>query len=112
MKISEINLDMFTQKDIEELTKSHGKALEAGIEHVKRQTRENHPDGTFDDGGRFYLSEDCSCCSSIRPPSRAFPYSHMSHGRSVEHCAELLNSDLKDVKSALKDIKQISKKYA
>lgn len=57
-----------------------------------RQSRRTNPDGTFDNGGRFYLSEAerCECCEGIRPPSKAWPYSQMVHARTLRHVRNLV----------------------
>jgi len=61
------------------------------VEYQARQNREAHPDGHFDRGGRWYPSEAERqvCCSSIRPPSRKWPYSLLKHCRSLCHVANL-----------------------
>ena len=66
-------------------------AREAGLEFVARELKLHHPNGTFDDGGRFYPSEQewRDCCANIRQPSRAFPYSLMTHCRTAKHLAKL-----------------------
>ncbi len=56
---------------------------------LRRKARGEHPEGEFDKAGRFWLAERCDCCAHIRPPSRAWPHSHMLHGRTVTHCAAL-----------------------
>lgn len=64
---------------------------------LRRREREEHPKGTFDKGGRFYL-DDCerfACCAGLRHPSRAHPYPQMTHGRSMEHCASMEGVDAK-----------------
>lgn len=55
----------------------------AASTYLRLRDRLEHPVGEFDNAGRFYLTDKCDCCSSIRSPSRAYPYSHMVHGRSV-----------------------------
>lgn len=61
--------------------------IQAAAEHLKRKNRLSNPAGTFDSAKRFYLSDKCECCSSIRSPSRSYPFSEMTHGRSAEHVA-------------------------
>jgi len=63
------------------------KVLDAVKEYIALRDRKSHPDGTFDSGGRFYLTEKHECCRGIRTPSRAFPYSEMTHGRTLKHVA-------------------------
>lgn len=78
--------------------------LHAAYEYILRQNRYSHPDGKFDQGGRWYPSQDEEqpCCSSIRSPSRAFPYSLMQHCRSIGHIAALYGVDARDVRRALR----------
>lgn len=56
-----------------------------------RKTRAEHPDGSFDDSGRWFPSndEDCKCCSHVRSPSRNWPYSLIKHCRSRPHLQRL-----------------------
>ena len=45
--------------------------------------REIHPSGTFDKAGRFYAEHDDLI--SVRTPSRAYPYSHMTACRTRKY---------------------------
>lgn len=47
------------------------------------KNREINPSGTFDKGGRFYLDE--SDLISVRAPSRSYPYSQMTAGRTRKY---------------------------
>lgn len=49
------------------------------------------PPGTFDNAGRWYPSEDweASCCSSVRGPSRSYPYAYLTHCRTQKHVSTL-----------------------
>jgi hypothetical protein len=78
--------------------------LRAAYEYVRRQGRSAHPDGQFDSGGRWYPSEceERPCCSGIRRPSRAWPYTLMSHCRSMAHVAALYDVDARDVHRAVR----------
>lgn len=49
--------------------------------------RLTHPKGIFDSANRFYIAEKHPCCAGIRSPSRNYPYSQMTHARSLEHIA-------------------------
>lgn len=109
MKVTDINLTAFSKEDLAELESIHGKALKAAVEHVKRQCRDSHPEGTFDKQDRFYIDEGCSCCSSIRSPSRAHPFSQMIHGRTIDHCSVLFGVDAEEAKNALRGIKRVAK---
>jgi hypothetical protein len=50
-----------------------------------------HPDGKFDNAGRWYPSEaeDCGVSRVICTPSRAYPYSYMIACRTRKHVAKL-----------------------
>ena len=76
-------------------------AAEAGLEFVCRELRLHHPDGKFDEGGRFYPSEKevRDCCANIRAPSRAFPFSLMKHCRTIKHVAKLYDVTESEVKA-------------
>ena len=79
--------------------------LRAAHEYVRRQGRVIHPDGTFDGGGRWYPSDDeeQECCSRIRQPSRAWPYTLMTHCRSAAHVAAVYGVDARDLRRAVKE---------
>jgi len=55
--------------------------------------RHVNPPGKFDNAGRWYPSENftASCCSHLRGPSRAHPYSYMTHCRTKKHLQTLWN---------------------
>jgi len=71
------------------------RTIEAAKEFIVRKTRKKHPDGSFDNTRRWQPSNDerCHCCRLIREPSRRFPYSLMTHCRSVGHIASLYDVD-------------------
>lgn len=75
----------------------------AYAEYQARQSRDRHPHGKFDKGSRWYPSEDewQSCCNAIRSPSRAFPYSYMTHCRTSQHVAHLFGVDPKELKNLI-----------
>lgn len=66
--------------------------------YEKRQLRAQHPDGKFDNARRWYPTEDeeCECCKHIRRPSRAYPYSLMTHCRTKKHITNLVKKGEKD----------------
>ena len=79
----------------------YAKRLAAAVYFWKNlQERQVHPDGSFDKSGRFYPSEEEreSCCDSIRSPSRSFPYSYMTHCRSMGHVAQKFGIALGDMR--------------
>ena len=89
--------------DINEVT---APAHLAALEYLQRKHRLSHPDGEFDNGGRFHLADEerRGCCSGIREPSRLHPYSEMAHGRSLRHVAKLFDADELDVRRLVKRI--------
>jgi hypothetical protein len=85
-----------------------GRGREAGLEFVARELRLHHPDGRFDDGGRFYPSQKewRDCCAGIRTPSRAFPFSLMTHCRTAKHIAKLYDVSEKDLRAAAASVRE------
>lgn len=67
-----------------------------------RKARRAHPEGKFDKAGRFYPAEteERECCQGIRTPSRAFPYSYMTHCRTAAHVAALYGVDAAELRRA------------
>ena len=67
---------------------------------IDRRDRTAHPQGKFDNAGRWYPSESetCACCSSVRGPSRAYPYSYMTHCRTMAHVASLYGVSVADLR--------------
>ncbi len=82
-----------------------GAAFAAAQEAIRRQDRLSHPDGWFDAAGRFFLAENRGCCECIRQPSRSYPYSEMTHGRSVGHVAALFGATPLHVQRLMKAIR-------
>ncbi len=80
--------------------------VQAAVEYLMRKHRLSHPDGKFDNAGRFSLStaERGICCAFIRSPSRAHPHSEMVHGRTIAHVAYLFDADDLDVRRLAKRI--------
>jgi hypothetical protein len=67
-------------------------ALEAAYRTWReRQDRTAHPAGRKDRSGRWYPADDeyRPCCAQVRSPSRAYPWSLMTHCRSIPHVAAL-----------------------
>lgn len=62
---------------------------QAADEYVARRDRMANPPGTFDRQGRFYCDETYACCDGIRSPSVAYPYSQMTHARTLKHVAQV-----------------------
>ena len=82
--------------------------LTAAREYLALKNRQIHPDGKFDSAGRWYPSdaETLPCCGGHRSPSRAYPYSYMTHCRTAEHVAHRYNVPAADVRRAARQIEQ------
>lgn len=81
----------------------------AAHEYIARRDRVTNPTGEFDNARRWYpaASERRSCCRGIRTPSRTWPYSYMTHCRSVEHVAALHGVAASDVRTLAHRIEQV-----
>lgn len=64
-------------------------AVEAATAYIQRQARLAHPSGSFDNARRWHPSdaERQACCRAIRSPSRHWPFSLMTHCRTLAHVA-------------------------
>lgn len=69
-----------------------------------RRDRTEHPRGKFDRAGRWYPdeTEERDCCRMVRSPSRAHPYSYMTHCRSLTHVAALYGVDATELRTLAK----------
>lgn len=69
-------------------------------EYQDRKSRLVNPDGTFDNAGRWYPSDEekCKCCQSVREPSARYPYSLIKHCRTTNHIANLYDVNVKDMR--------------
>ena len=58
--------------------------------YLRRRERIDHPKGKFDGAQRWYpdVSEGLDT-SSLRTPTRAWPYSYLLSCRTIRHCAKL-----------------------
>jgi len=59
-------------------------ALKAVLSYYKDSYK---PSGKTDKGGRWYPDEleSCSCCTSVRSPSRSWPWSLWKHCNTLKH---------------------------
>jgi hypothetical protein len=75
---------------------------EAASLYLDRKDRAAHPDGTFDSKRRWAESdaEHRPCCSTIRTPSAAYPYSKLVHCRTLQHVANLTGVDEAELRKA------------
>lgn len=71
---------------------------------IARRDRTAHPTGKFDNAGRWYPSEaeTCDCCSAVRSPSRAHPFSYMVHCRTLKHVANLYGVSESDLRKEVR----------
>jgi hypothetical protein len=71
------------------------KSLIASI-YTARRDRQVNPEGSFDGAGRWYPSdrEDAGVSSTLRSPSRAWPYSYIIGCRTRKHVAALVAAAL------------------
>ena len=86
---SEAVVYLGARRESVDMTLDRALVVRAAVQYLRLQDREENPSGTFDDGGRWYpdAGEAQQCCQGIRQPSRSYPYSLMTHCRSVEHVA-------------------------
>lgn len=72
--------------------------------YLARKDRTAHPAGSFDKAGRWFPTEaeTCGCCNAVREPSRAYPYSLMTHCRSIGHVACLFGVDETELRRAVR----------
>ena len=78
-------------------------------EFIARRDRMSHPAGSFDKAGRWYPSstEHCDCCDSVRGPSRAYPYSYMTHCRTMAHVANLHGASLSELRKEVRRLEPL-----
>jgi hypothetical protein len=62
---------------------------------LKFWAKMHKPSGKTDSGSRWSPSdeEQCSCCGSIRSPSRAYPWSLLKHCHSKKHIKNLIQEN-------------------
>jgi len=83
--------------------------LAAARQYIRRQNRDEHPDGSFDRAMRWYpagLTERCECCESVRSPSRAHPYSLLVHCRSGKHISQMHDVSEKELMQCVRAIRR------
>lgn len=97
----------FSKNSLTKMTKS-------AIDYYRLKNRHSNPNGEFDKQGRFYLHPKYSCCEDIRCPSRSYPYSEMTHGRTILHTChthKIITDNMteKEIKNVLLLVKRITK---
>ena len=80
---------------------------EAALSFLRRRERLEHPAGSFDAAGRWWMdvAEQRLCCGEIRPPSRQHPYSYLVHCRTLRHVAALYDVPVERVRGAVKSLR-------
>ena len=63
------------------------KVFDAALIYIKLKRRVLHPAKNKGGGKRITLLNRYECCAGIRPPSNAFPFSEVLHGRTATHVA-------------------------
>lgn len=77
-------------------------AFKAAVDFLMYKNGLRHPSGHKDKGGRWYPETKYACCSSIRSPSRSFPWTYYSHCKSAIHIANEYGVRVEDLKENLK----------
>jgi len=82
------------------------KVHEAATEYLARKHGKSRPAGTYDQAGRWYpaTGEAKDCCTHVRLPSRAYPYSLLVHCYTLKHVVHLYDVDAKDVRRCVKQL--------
>ena len=98
---------VFTEQEVDYAART----VYAAQEYLDRKARVSHPEGKCDRGGRWYPSEKEMqvCCNHVRTPSRAWPWSYMTHCRTLAHVAHLYGVEEADVRAAVKVINAAQK---
>jgi len=87
--------------------------LQKAVEcYIRRQNRDEHPEGHFDNAKRWYPSEHegCTCCKYIRTPSRGFPFNLMVHCRTVSHVSQLFGVEKSELRKSVNAFKKVQTK--
>ncbi|WP_457743266.1 hypothetical protein [Sulfurimonas sp.] len=93
---------------IEALWMDSSKIKNAVNTYLGRKKRDEHPNGTFDNAGRWYPDESENLDTDYyRSPSRSYPYSYMLACRTLRHAVEDL--ELMYAPSALKAAKRLAR---
>lgn len=83
------------------------KAAAALRRYERRQARDEHPEGAFDKGGRWYpKGKDEEVMGSVRSPSRSFPNSYNLACRSLAHCERYEGADHQIVLALKREFKK------
>ena len=83
--------------------------FEAAREYNALKSLKLHPEGRFENDGRFHLGSVCDDCKYILTPSRAYPYSELQHDRSSFHVASQYG--MKDFEFEVKGYARLMQKH-
>jgi hypothetical protein len=80
--------------------------IKAAIEYLHRDCRSRHPDGHSEKGSKWYPSdtERQVCCSYVREPSHAYPWSLAHHCRTKVHVEKLFGLEAGAISTVLKKV--------
>ena len=76
----------------------------AATRYLDLKSRKTHPLGVFDKAGRWGPNKQLECCKGIRTPSRKWPYSLMTHCRTLAHVAQDTGYDLSTLRAAVRRV--------
>jgi hypothetical protein len=81
------------------------------IEHVKRLSRERHPDGWFIEDKIYWLSSEeyCTCCKKQYSSTKKHPDRLSTHARTIDHIAHKFNVDAKELRKEVKEYRKTLK---
>jgi len=77
----------------------------AATRYLDLQSRKIHPSGDFDNARRWGPNKQLECCKGIRTPSRKWPYSLMTHCRTMAHVAQDTGYGLSTLRAAVRRVK-------
>lgn len=73
---------------------------------IDLKDRTIHPDGKFDHQKRWHPDVETESSSEIREPSRAFPFTKMSHCRTAKYQAQLVGLDHKRIAKVVRKLRK------
>lgn len=81
----------------------------AAREFLELRDRTKNPPGHFDKAGRWYPDNYFPCCNAVRSPSRAWPYSELTHARTGKHVAARFGVNETELRRSARQIEKIGK---
>jgi len=68
--------------------------------------RKTHPAGRFDHAGRWFPDHEHACCHHLRAPSRQWPYSLLTHARTLAHVARDAGYEIATLRAAVRRVER------